>query len=103
MPTSPLRQLLRNRLLVDPRRPPEHGRAQGHRDAEDPKERRKVIVEADLASLEKMSHVYDSVADAFQKLHEQYSVAELHFLIDYFKQSIATTKIEISKLVTSDE
>jgi DNA-binding MarR family transcriptional regulator len=69
----------------------------------DPKDRRKVIVEADLPSLEKMSHVYDSVADAFQKLHEQYSVAELHFLIDYFKQSIATTKIEISKLVTSDE
>jgi DNA-binding MarR family transcriptional regulator len=69
----------------------------------DPKDRRKVIVEADLPSLEKMSHVYDSVADAFQKLHEQYSVAELHFLIDYFKQSVATTKVEIAKLVPSDE
>ena len=50
-----------------------------------------------------MSHVYDSVADAFQKLHEQYSVAELHFLIDYFKKSVATTKEEIAKLGTSDE
>jgi DNA-binding MarR family transcriptional regulator len=69
----------------------------------DPKDRRKVIVEVDLPSLEKMSHVYDSVADAFQRLHEQYSVAELHFLIDYFKKSVATTKEEIAKLGTSDE
>jgi MarR family transcriptional regulator, organic hydroperoxide resistance regulator len=69
----------------------------------DPKDRRKVIVEVDLASLEKMSHVYDSVADAFQKLHEQYSVAELHFLIDYFTQSVEVTKGEVAKLAASDD
>jgi MarR family transcriptional regulator, organic hydroperoxide resistance regulator len=69
----------------------------------DPKDRRKVIVEADLANLEKLSHVYDSVADAFQKLHEQYSVEELHFLIDYFTQSVEVTKGEVAKLAASDE
>ena len=69
----------------------------------DPKDRRKVIVEVDLPSLEKMSHVYDSVADAFQKLHEHYSVEELHFLIDYFTQSVEVTKAEVAKLAASGE
>jgi DNA-binding MarR family transcriptional regulator len=69
----------------------------------DPKDRRKVIVEADLPNLEKMSHVYDSVAKAFQKLHEQYSVEELHFLIDYFTQSVEVTKSEVAKLAARGE
>jgi hypothetical protein len=50
-----------------------------------------------------MSHVYDSVATAFQKLHEQYSVEELNFLIDYFKQSVEVTKSEVAKLAASDD
>ena len=69
----------------------------------DPKDRRKVIVEVDLASLEKMSHVYDSVAAAFQRLHEQYSVEELNFLIDYFTKSLEVTKNEVAKLAARDE
>src|SRR6202167_4621838 len=69
----------------------------------DPKDRRKVIVEADLPNLEKLSHVYDSVADAYQKLHEQYSVEELRFLIDYFTQSVEVTKGEVAKLAASGE
>jgi trimethylamine:corrinoid methyltransferase-like protein len=69
----------------------------------DPKDRRKVIVEADLPNLEKMSHVYDSVANAFQKSHEQYSVEELNFLIDYIKQSVEVTKSEVAKLAASDD
>jgi DNA-binding MarR family transcriptional regulator len=69
----------------------------------DPKDRRKVIVEADLASLEKLSHVYDSVAAAFQRLHEQYSVEELNFLIDYFTKSVEVTKNEVAKLAARDE
>ena len=69
----------------------------------DPRDRRKVIVEADLANLEKLSHVYDSVADAYQKLHEQYSVEELRFLIDYFTQSVEVTKGEVAKLAASGE
>jgi DNA-binding MarR family transcriptional regulator len=69
----------------------------------DPTDRRKVIVEVDLSSVERMSHVYDSVADAFQKLHEQYSVEELHFLIDYFTQSVEVTKGEVAKLAASGE
>jgi DNA-binding MarR family transcriptional regulator len=69
----------------------------------DPKDRRKVIVEADLPNLEKMSHVYDSVADAFHTLHDQYSVEELHFLIDYFKQSVEVTKNEVAKLAARNE
>jgi hypothetical protein len=62
-----------------------------------------VIVEADLAILEKMSHVYVSVADAYQKLHEQYSVEELRFLIEYFTPSVEVTKGEVAKLVASGE
>jgi DNA-binding MarR family transcriptional regulator len=69
----------------------------------DPKDRRKVIVEADLANLETLGHVYDSVAHAFQKLHEQYTIEELHFLIDYFTQSVEVTKGEVAKLAASDE
>jgi DNA-binding MarR family transcriptional regulator len=69
----------------------------------DPKDRRKVIVEVDLARVEKTSHVYDSVAEAFRKLHEQYSIEELHFLIDYFKQSVEVTKGEVAKLAASGD
>jgi DNA-binding MarR family transcriptional regulator len=69
----------------------------------DPKDRRKVIVEADLANLEKMSHVYDGVADSFRVLLEQYSSEQLKFLIDYFTQAIEVTKGEIAKLAASDE
>jgi DNA-binding MarR family transcriptional regulator len=69
----------------------------------DPKDRRKVIVEADVANLAKLSNVYESVGDAFRKLHEQYSVEQLQFLIDYFKQSVAATKMEVAKLASSGE
>ncbi|MGB8195915.1 MAG: MarR family transcriptional regulator [Acidimicrobiales bacterium] len=69
----------------------------------DPTDRRKVIVEVDFATVEKMSHVYDSVANAFQKLHEQYSVEELQFLIDYFTQSVEVTKGEVAKLAASGD
>src|SRR5580704_5508461 len=69
----------------------------------DPKDRRKVIVEADLANLEKLGPVYDSVAEAFQKLHEQYTIEELRFLIDYFTQSVEVTKGEVAKLAASGE
>ena len=69
----------------------------------DPKDRRKVIVEVDLAGLEKLSHVYDSIGDAFRTLLAQYTVDQLHFLIDYFKQSIEATKLEIAKLVAGDD
>src|ERR1700722_2289112 len=69
----------------------------------DPQDRRKVIVEADLANLEKLGQVYDSVADAFQKLHEQYTIEELRFLIDYFTQSVEVTKGEVAKLAASGE
>jgi|SRR5580692_373201 DNA-binding MarR family transcriptional regulator len=69
----------------------------------DPLDRRKVIVEADLANLEKLGPVYDSVAEAFQKLHEQYTIEELRFLIDYFTQSVEVTKGEVAKLAASGE
>jgi DNA-binding MarR family transcriptional regulator len=69
----------------------------------DPQDRRKVIVEADLANLEKLGPVYDSVAEAFQKLHEQYTIEELRFLIDYFTQSVKVTKGEVAKLAASGE
>src|SRR5271155_3603863 len=65
----------------------------------DPKDRRKVIVEADLPNLEKMGHVYDSIADTFRHLLEQYSIDELKFLINYFRETIEATKSEIAKLV----
>src|SRR5580698_8921244 len=69
----------------------------------DPLDRRKVIVEADLANLEKLGPVYDSVAEAFQKLHDQYTIEELRFLIDYFTQSVEVTKGEVAKLAASGE
>ena len=69
----------------------------------DPKDRRKVIVEANLPTLATMSHVYDGIANAFRLMLEQYSTEQLKFLIDYFRQAIEATKGEIAKLVANEE
>ena len=69
----------------------------------DPKDRRKVIVEADLANLEKLSHVYDSVADAFRRCSRSTPSSNSTSSSTTSRSPIEVTKGEIAKLAASGE
>lgn len=64
----------------------------------DPKDRRKVIVKADLSHLEQAGKTYDSIGHTFEKLLKTYTTTQLEFLVEYYKISIELTKQEIAKL-----
>lgn len=64
----------------------------------DPKDRRKVIVSADMKKMHSAGNIYESVGENFDKLARGYTTKELEFLVKYYKQSLELTKQEIAKL-----
>jgi MarR family transcriptional regulator, organic hydroperoxide resistance regulator len=64
----------------------------------DPDDRRKVIVHVNHKKIVPMGKTYDSIGRAFQKILQNYTAAELKFLVEYYKTSIELTKAEILKL-----
>jgi len=68
------------------------------RRATDPKDRRKVIVEANMATIAKGRNVYESMGRAFAELYSTYTTEELEFLVRYFEAAVEMTKEQIEKL-----
>ena len=66
--------------------------------ANDPADRRRVIVELQHKKLQAVGKTYDSMATAFEKLLATYSIRELQFLINFYQVTIEQTKSEINKL-----
>lgn len=64
----------------------------------DPKDRRKVVVMVNQAKLGGFGSVYDSMGEAFTKLLDTYSTEQIEFLVNYFKEAIEITKLQIAKL-----
>jgi DNA-binding MarR family transcriptional regulator len=64
----------------------------------DSKDRRKVIVVVNHEKLAEGENVYQSMGDAFDKILQNYSTAELEFLVQYYEATIELTKEEIAKL-----
>lgn len=72
------------------------------RRAQDERDRRKVVIEADLATLASGENVYRSVGDAFADLHAGYTTEQLEFLARHLEASIEITKRETEKLRSAD-
>lgn len=64
----------------------------------DERDRRKVVIEADLATLAAGENVYQPIGDAFADLHAGYSTEQLEFLVRHLETSIEITKRETEKL-----
>jgi DNA-binding MarR family transcriptional regulator len=64
----------------------------------DSKDRRKVIVVVNHEKLAESENVYRSMGEAFDKILQNYSTAELEFLVRYYEATIELTKEEIAKL-----
>jgi DNA-binding MarR family transcriptional regulator len=64
----------------------------------DPHDRRRVVVEADLAALGAGPNVYEGIGGAFDDLHGSYSTAQLEFLVDYLERSVALTREAAAQL-----
>lgn len=64
----------------------------------DPGDRRRVVVEADLAVLRAGPNVYDGIGAAFAELHASYTTEQLEFLIEYLERSVALTRQEAARL-----
>lgn len=66
----------------------------------DPDDRRRVLVEPDLAALARGENVYVSIGRAFDELHSGYGIEELDFLADYLERSIEITHEETTRLIS---
>jgi DNA-binding MarR family transcriptional regulator len=64
----------------------------------DERDRRKVVIEADLATLTAGENAYHSIGDAFAALHAGYTTEQLEFLARHLEASIAITKRETERL-----
>ena len=64
----------------------------------DEHDRRRVVIEADLATLASGENVYRSIGDAFATLHAGYTTEQLEFLVRHVETSIEITKRETEKL-----
>lgn len=68
------------------------------RRTQDERDRRKVVVAADLVALASGENVYRSIGDAFADLHASYTTEQLEFLARHLQASIEITKRETEKL-----
>lgn len=71
------------------------GFAQREADAAD---RRRVLISADFAALQSGPNVYQSIGEAFQRLHESLTTEQLAFLARYQEESIALTQQAVDAL-----
>jgi DNA-binding MarR family transcriptional regulator len=68
------------------------------RRTQDERDRRKVVIEADHATLDSGENVYRSIGEAFAELHAGYTTEQLEFLARHVEASIEITKRETGKL-----
>lgn len=68
------------------------------RRSHDEQDRRRVVIEVDLAALAAGENVYQSIGDAFADLHAGYTTEQLEFLVRHLETSIEITKRETAKL-----
>lgn len=66
----------------------------------DPRDRRKVTVSLDPASLARIQPVYDEIDRAFDEVLERYSDKELTLLVRYYEDTIKLTESLIAQLET---
>ncbi|HUX13970.1 MAG TPA: MarR family transcriptional regulator [Spirochaetia bacterium] len=66
--------------------------------AQDPDDRRKVMVEVNTASLAGGPNYYESIGEAFVRLHETYTTEQLEFLVEYHRAGIELTRQQIAEL-----
>ncbi|QNE36955.1 MarR family winged helix-turn-helix transcriptional regulator [Leifsonia shinshuensis] len=64
----------------------------------DPVDRRRVLISVDYAALTAGPNVYQSIGEAFQRLHESLSTEQLAFLARYQEESIALTQHAVDAL-----
>ncbi len=57
----------------------------------DDRDRRRVVVEADVSGLESRDNPYQDIGAAFDELHRSLTTAELRFLVRYLQASVAIT------------
>jgi DNA-binding MarR family transcriptional regulator len=69
---------------------------------EDPSDRRRVVVEADLEKLASAENVYLGIAAAFERLYDGYTIDELRFLAAHVERAIEITREERERLVAED-
>lgn len=67
----------------------------------DEHDRRRVVVEADLAAMAAGENVYRSIGDAFAALHARYTTEQLEFLAGYLAASIDIVQRETANLKSS--
>ena len=72
-----------------------HGMAVRESDASD---RRRVLVTANLETIAAGPNVYQSIGEAFARLHGSFSTEQLEFLAAYLQDSIDITKEQIERL-----
>jgi DNA-binding MarR family transcriptional regulator len=64
----------------------------------DPEDRRKVIVSADATALESRPNPYLPIGEAFERLHESYTTAELTLIEHYLEVSTRITQEQVEAL-----
>jgi DNA-binding MarR family transcriptional regulator len=68
------------------------------RRTQDERDRRKVVVEVDLAALASGENAYAGIGAAFADLHAGYTTEQLEFLARYLETSLEITKKETGRL-----
>jgi DNA-binding MarR family transcriptional regulator len=66
---------------------------------QDPTDRRRVVVEANLETLARGENVYLGIAAAYERLYGTYSLDQLRFLVDHMERGIDITREERAKVV----
>jgi DNA-binding MarR family transcriptional regulator len=66
--------------------------------SEDPVDRRRVVIEADVASLSAGENVYMPMGEAFAELYSEYTTEQLRFLARHLERSVAITRGQIDRL-----
>lgn len=69
----------------------------------DAADRRRVLISADLAALQSGPNVYQSIGEAFRRLHESLTTEQLAFLARYQEESIALTQQAVDALGSAPE
>ena len=64
----------------------------------DAADRRRVLISADFAALQSGPNVYQSIGEAFRRLHESLTTEQLAFLARYQEESIALTQQAVDAL-----
>lgn len=62
-----------------------------------------MLISADYAALQSGPNVYQSIGEAFQRLHESLTTEQLAFLARYQEESIALTQRAVDDLAAAQD